>query len=63
MKSNLQTLVNQINETLKQTTSHVEFLAVRCNPELKPNLQAIAETLHTVQDVLDETQQLLYENK
>lgn len=45
-------LLNQLRETLLTSKKHVEFLAANA-PQIRTNLQSIAETLKTVVDVLE----------
>lgn len=45
-------LLNQLQETLLTSKEHVEFLAAGA-PEIRTNLQSIAETLKTVLSVLE----------
>lgn len=45
-------LLNQLQETLLTSKEHVEFLAANA-PEIRANLQSIAETLKTVVTVLE----------
>lgn len=44
-------VLNQLQETLLKSKKHVEFLAANA-PEIRTNLQSIAETLETVVSVL-----------
>lgn len=45
-------VLNQLQETLLTSKKHVEFLAANA-PEIRTNLQSIAETLETVVSVLE----------
>lgn len=45
-------VLNQLQETLLTSKKHVEFLAANA-PEIRTNLQSIAETLDTVVSVLE----------
>ena len=45
-------VLNQLQETLLISKKHVEFLAAN-SPEIRTNLQSIAETLETVVSVLE----------
>lgn len=45
-------VLNQLQETLLTSKKHVEFLAAN-EPEIRTNLQSIAETLETVVSVLE----------
>jgi hypothetical protein len=45
-------LLNQLQETLLTSKKHVEFLEAN-EPEIRTNLQSIAETLETVVSVLE----------
>lgn len=45
-------VLNQLQETLLTSKKHVEFLSVNA-PEIRTNLQSIAETLETVVSVLE----------
>ena len=45
-------VLNQLQETLLTSKKHVEFLAANA-PEIRTNLQSIAETLGTVVSVLE----------
>lgn len=45
-------VLNQLQETLLTSKKHVEFLAANA-PEIRTNLQSIAETLETVVRVLE----------
>lgn len=47
-----QEVLNALQEMLLQTKKHVEFLAANA-PEIRTNLQSIAETLETVVSVLE----------
>lgn len=45
-------VLNQLQETLLTSKKHVEFLAANA-PEIRTNLQSIAETLETVVSVVE----------
>lgn len=45
-------VLNQLQETLLTSKKHVEFLAANA-PEIRANLQSIAETLETVDSVVE----------
>ena len=47
-----QKVLNELQEMLLQSKKHVEFLAAN-SPEIRTNLQSIAETLETVVSVLE----------
>lgn len=47
-----QKVLNELQETLLQTKKHVEFLAAG-SPEMRTNLESIAESLQTGVDILE----------
>lgn len=47
-----QKVLNALQEMLLQTKKHVEFLAA-CSPEMRTNLESIAESLQTCDGILE----------